>query len=121
EEMQSPNARVVAGYIEQMQAELAGGQVQEAATMPEEEIKALLHNTFAVKTNAAEQLEEWREQLQGLQAEWQTRGPDWVMEVAFSGALLAILDGQAVTLPEDNPYRPYLEQLQAVLANQGQA
>ncbi|HEX2909351.1 MAG TPA: tetratricopeptide repeat protein [Chloroflexia bacterium] len=121
EYIESPRAQVVALYIQQLEIELAGGQVQAASTMPEEQIKVLVGNTFAVKTGAAEHLAEWRAQLQALMAAWQEQGADWEIEVAFAGALLAILDGQEVSLPEGNPYRPYVEQLQAALASQGEA
>ena len=39
------------------------------------------------------------------------QGDDWANEVAFAGALLAILDDQTPTLPADNPYADVVQQV----------
>jgi len=37
------------------------------------------------------------------------KGASWQVEVAFADALIAVLDDQPTALPDNNPYKPYLQ------------
>ena len=91
----------------------AGGDTSSApSTLPAETVQQLAGNTIAVMTEATDQRDAWREVLQSNRDEWSTRGDDYAIEVAFADALLAILKGEAPTLPDDNPYAGVVQRVQ---------
>ena len=87
------------------------------STLPQDTINTLAGNTVAVKTSAAAQLGEWRTALQSFRDSSATRGDDWLPEVAFADALLAVLDDQPVSLPDSNPYQSAVQQVIANIAD----
>jgi tetratricopeptide (TPR) repeat protein len=82
------------------------------ATLPFETIREWVSNTYAVKTNLPEQLEAWREQLEGAKSRMAGMGDEWGNEVQFVEALLAVLRDETPVLPSDHPYH---EPIQALL------
>lgn len=54
-------------------------------------------------TSHTDQHDEWREDLTQLRVDSASRGEEYAIEVAFADALLAVLDGDSPSLPEDNP------------------
>jgi len=125
--VQSPNAKVVAGYLARMRAELAGGGgAFGLSTLPPEQIEMLVEITIAVRTFAAEKLDELRERLERLRTNWAGKVAEWkieieFIEIKFVEALLAVVNGQpAIELPENHPYRPYLARvLEAIKQYEG--
>jgi tetratricopeptide (TPR) repeat protein len=107
------------GMIEEITAQLSGISASQATqnTLPADTVQTLAGNTIAVMTEAPEERDKWRENLQGIRNDFDANGDEWIIEVAFVGALLAILDGDKPTLPEDNPYKPYLLQLLERISN----
>ncbi len=85
------------------------------STLPAETVQMLARNTVAVKTEVPDKLDEWREQLNNIRADFANRGPDWAIEVTFVEALLAVLDDQPVSLPDNNPYAPVVQQVVAAI------
>ena len=90
-----------------------------SATMPIETIRRIATNTIAVITDAQEHRDEWRETVEGMQQNAQSQGPDWQIEVDFFTAIMAILDGQTPTLPDDHPYAQALRAILEGIAASG--
>ena len=99
-----------------LRAQLPAEQSSQS-TLPQDTINTLTGNTVAVKTDENEQLGEWRTALQSFRDSSATRGDDWLPEVAFVDALLAVLNDQPATLPDDNPYQPALQQVIAAITD----
>lgn len=72
-------------------------------------LDAIVQNTIAVRTFADDKRDDWRETLQGALAQAQSQGH--YPEMAFFNTLIAIVDGQDTTLPDDNSYQPHLQQV----------
>jgi tetratricopeptide (TPR) repeat protein len=113
EAIHHPDLESDRAMLNRLRATLSGSSAQDQAQsiMPQEQIEALLSNTFAVKTSSPENLDNWRGRLEAFRQQATAQGPDWAIELAFAEALLGLLDDQPATLPEDNPYWPYLEAL----------
>ncbi|PJF26209.1 MAG: hypothetical protein CUN53_08875 [Phototrophicales bacterium] len=94
----------------------SGGSQPQMNTLPEETVRMLAVNTFAVRMSMPDKLDEWRGQLVGLRAEWAERGDDYQIEVEFADALLAILDDQPPSIPLDNPYADVVRQVVEAIA-----
>lgn len=90
--------------------------VKQPQIMPQQQLQALLQNTYAVKTAVPEKLVEWRAAVQEFRDGAAQRGDDWAIEVALADGLLNLLDDKPAALPDDNPYQPYLQQLIAAIA-----
>jgi tetratricopeptide (TPR) repeat protein len=76
-----------------------------SATMPVETIRRIVTTTVVAMTHAQEhQRDEWRESMEKSRQNVQSQGPDWQTAVDFFTSILAILDGQTPTLPDDHPY-----------------
>lgn len=75
---------------------------------------------LAVMTSHTDQRDEWRESVTQLRADFASRGDDWLIEVDFADALLAVLDGDSPSLPDDNPYADVLSQVIAAIASHNQ-
>ncbi len=85
-------------------------------TLPAESVNMLAGNTAAVLTGVPDKRDEWRGQVQGLRDDFAGRGADYVIEVAFADALLALLDGaEDAALPDDNPYAGVVRQVVAAV------
>jgi len=74
-------------------------------------------NTAAVKTSAGAQFDEWRTALQSFRDSSITRGDDWLPEVAFADALLAVLDNKPVSLPDSSPYQSAVQKVIGAIAD----
>jgi len=74
------------------------------ATLSADDIEQIINSTVAVITIAEHQRSEWRKAMAETLLETQQRGAAWQSEVDFFIAVLAILDGQTPTLPEDHLY-----------------
>ncbi len=89
------------------------------STLPTEHLSVLVSNTIAVVTIMPEHLAEWRETIAEALADAEQRGTDWQIEVDFYTAILAILDGQAPSLPADHPYAASITAIQEGIARGG--
>src|SRR6266481_736891 len=90
---------------------MAPGQANQAATMPAEQLQVIVHNTVAVMTTMQERHAEWRKILTGALQDAREQGADWQIEVDFYTALVALLDGQSPSLPDEHPYAAALAQI----------
>lgn len=86
-------------------------QISTINTLPEETIEGIIKNTYLVKTSMPDELENWRTTLKALNQEWIAEGENYAIEVAFAESLLALLDDKPTSLPKENPYHLYLQQL----------
>jgi tetratricopeptide (TPR) repeat protein len=93
------------------------GQSGGSSTMSAEQITVFVGNTVAVMTTVPERRAEWREAVQQARENAESRGTDWQIEVEFFTAILAILDGQAPSLPADHPYAAAIAAIQNGIAN----
>jgi tetratricopeptide (TPR) repeat protein len=87
-----------------------------AKSLTDDQINILSDNTEAAKTDMPETLDEWKQELRGFRDDLATKGTVFHAEVAFADALLAVLDDQPASLPDDNPYQSALQQVIAVIA-----
>src|SRR5579883_3286675 len=90
------------------------------STLPPEQINIIISNTITVMTTMPERRAEWQETISRVLQVAQQRGSDWQIEVEFYTAILAILDGQSLSLPTDHPYASALAAIQEGIANGGQ-
>jgi hypothetical protein len=97
----------------------APGQANQTATMSVEQLQVIVHNTVAVMTTIQERHAEWHKTMTGVLQDAQERGADWQIEVDFYTAVLALLDGQTPSLPDDHPYAGALAQIQSGIAAGG--
>lgn len=81
----------------------------------EESIYLFANNTIAVKTDAPDDLEEWRRTLQDIRTEYVSEGETLDGEVEYIDALLAIVNDQPVSLSDDNRYQSLIEQVIATI------
>jgi tetratricopeptide (TPR) repeat protein len=111
----NPYAEIVQQVVADIQKYREQGGVSEKSavpsTMPHETLQTLASNTTAVKTFAVDKLTEWREALTNIRTEWTGKGDDYAIEVVFADALLAILNDESPTLPDDNPYAETVRQV----------
>lgn len=114
---QAPDA-VIDAIIAQL-ANMPAQPPPSQATLPAETVQMLAGNTVAVMTTHPDQRDEWRDQLQGIRAQFASRGDDWAHEVAFADALLTILAGRSVSLLRDNPYAGVVGQVVAAINAEG--
>jgi len=70
-------------------------------------------------TGAREHHAQWRRMVANVLQFTRRQGSSFQMEVDFYTAVLALLDGQASTLPPDHPYAPALAEIQAGIAAGG--
>lgn len=119
----NPYADVLRQAIAAIASHNQGGEslFPASSTLPAETVQQLVGNTVAVMTSHIDKRDEWREQLAQLRADFASRGEEYAIEVAFADALLAVLDGDSPSLPEDNPYADVLRQvIDAIVShNQG--
>ncbi len=85
-------------------------------TLPPNTVNQLCLNTVTFKTQATDDLDQWRTQAKKIRDDWVGRGDDWTQEVAFMDALLAILDDTEPTIPDDNPYAEAVQAVQELIA-----
>ncbi|MCC7448786.1 MAG: hypothetical protein IT324_15310 [Anaerolineae bacterium] len=62
-------------------------------------------------------MDEWRGELQRFRTTLASKSAVWQIEVDFVDALLAVLDDQPTSLPDDNPYRLYVLQVIETIAS----
>ena len=72
--------------------------------MPAERLQVIVHNTVAVMTTMQERHAEWHKTITGALQDAQQRGADWQSEADFYTAVVALLDGQSPSLPDEHPY-----------------
>src|SRR5579864_2897032 len=87
--------------------------------MPAEQLQVIVHNTVAVMTTMQERHAEWHKTIAGALQDAQQRGADWQIEVDFYTAVLALLDGESPSLPDDHPYAAALAQIRTGIAAGG--
>ena len=80
-------------------------------------MNVLAENSIVVKTDANVAFNAWHKQLQVFRDSFAAQGDNWLTEVAFCDALLAVLDDQPTSLPDDNPYQSTLQQVMAAIAD----
>ncbi len=105
--------------IDLLLQQLAGMPIQDAnppATLPKEMVEGMARNTIAVKTGVPDKLDEWRQNLTQLRADFAGEGDDYATEVAFADALLTLLDDGAPSLPPDNPYADVIAEVARAIA-----
>ncbi len=103
--------------LEMMQSGTSSApQTSGPSTMPVEMIQQIIAGTIAVMTEMPEHRAEWRAQIENTRQDAQQRGPSLQSAVDFFTAVLAILDGQAATLPADHPYAQALTAIQNGIA-----
>jgi hypothetical protein len=69
-------------------------------------VRVIVNNTVAVMTGVPEKRDEWRQAIAGAREQAQQGGVDWQIEVEFFDAIINILNGQPINLPENHPYGP---------------
>jgi len=93
------------------------GPSDEQSHISSEQLKVIVSNTVTVMTVMPEKRDEWRETmtetLQKAQNSNQSQGAELFL------AILAVLDGQAPSLPEGHPYTDALNAVQAGIAAGG--
>jgi tetratricopeptide (TPR) repeat protein len=98
--------------LDEMRQGMSPGQAGQSAIITAEQLLGIVHDTVAVMTTMQERRAEWYKKLTGalqtLQQETSLQN-----EVDFFTAVLALLDGQAPSLPGDHPYAAALTQIQA--------
>ena len=87
--------------------------------MPAERLQVIVHNTVAVMTTMQERHAEWHKTITGALQDAQQRGADWQSEVDFYTAVVALLDGQSPSLPDEHPYAAALAQIRVGIAAGG--
>jgi Tfp pilus assembly protein PilF len=80
-------------------------------------LNVMVFNTAAVMTLMPEKLAEWRETMG--EALKQAQNTHQSHDVEFFTAILALLDGQAPTLPEEHPYADAFHEIQEGIASGG--
>ncbi len=106
-------------YLDEMRQGNAPGQSNQPATMPSEQLQVIVHNTVAVMTTMQERRADWHKTITDVLQDAQQQGADWQIEVDFYTAVLALLEGQSSSLPDDHPYAAALAQIQAGIAAGG--
>jgi hypothetical protein len=106
-------------YLDAMRQGMAPGQANQAATMPAEQLQVIVHNTIAVMTTMQEHHAEWHKTIMGALQDAQQRGADWQIEVDFYTAVVALLDGQSPSLPDEHPYAAALAQIRVGIVADG--
>ena len=94
-------------------------QQSSASTMPAQQIKTIIANTVAVMTTVEERRAEWHAAMEKALQDARQRGDDWQIEVDFYTAVLAILDGQVSSLPDNHPYAQALTAIHEGIATGG--
>ncbi len=78
----------------------------------------IVANTITVMTDVPEKRDEWRETIAG--ALKQAQDTSQVQDAKFFTAILAILDNQPPSLPEEHPYAEQINAIQAGISAGGQ-
>jgi len=86
------------------------------ATLPEDQVGAIVVNTVGVMTRLAERREEWTETMRSAARNAEGQGPEWQVEREFFAAVLAVLDGGSPALPDDHPYAAALTAIRQGIA-----
>jgi tetratricopeptide (TPR) repeat protein len=108
-------------YLDAIRQGLTPGQESSGpATMPSDQLRTIVSNTVAVMTTMPDRRAEWREVIANALQNAQQQVTDWHIEVELFTAILAILDGEAATLPGDHPFAPALAQIQYLAAMSAQ-
>jgi len=84
------------------------------STMPREGLESLLYNTYTARTSQDEQRIEWTYQAMKDDARW-CRQNKYLMRAGFFEALAAIVKDEPVTMADDNPFKPYVLKLAAMI------
>jgi hypothetical protein len=94
-------------------------QPKTSSTMPTEQITTIVNNTVAVMTTMPQRRIEWQEAIAQALQNAQARGANRQIEVEFFTDVLAILDGQAPSLPAHHPYAAAVAAIEDGIANGG--
>ncbi len=82
-----------------------------------EQLRVIVANTITVMTEMPEKRDEWRETM--TSALHLAQHINQSQDAGFLTALLAVLDGQSFSLPEEHPYAAALHEIQAGIAAGG--
>ena len=99
--MAGQKIEVLLSVLQIMQNDLPIGAY---ATLTPSELQQIIDTTIIVMTTEQDQRPEWREVIAEALQDAQQKGVDWQMETDFFTAVLALLDGQSLSLPSDHPY-----------------
>src|SRR5260370_3771769 len=105
--------------LNMMRQSSAPRQANQTETMPAAQIQVIVDSTVAVMTTIQERHAEWHKRITSALQDAQERGADWQIEVDFYAAVLALLDGQTPSVPDDHPYAVALAQIQSCIAAGG--
>jgi tetratricopeptide (TPR) repeat protein len=117
EEIGDPNLQSDRAALAEL-VRMRDGDAPQRSTLPADLIDVLVSNTIAVKTFATGRVEEWRDALRHFRDNAAGRGGEWVSEVHFAEALLAVLEDRPASLPVDNPYQPELQRVLDTIARE---
>ena len=87
--------------------------------MPAKQLQVMVQNTVAVLTTMQERHAEWHTTITDALQDAQQRGADWQSEVTFYTAVVALLDGQSLSLPDEHPYAAALAHIRVGIAAGG--
>jgi tetratricopeptide (TPR) repeat protein len=110
-QLQLPDLKGDQKYLNFIKSEWDGIQRLASESLSEKTIKSFIATTIAVKTNMPQSFTQWRIQVQAFRNETMAKGENRYNEMVFGDALLAILGDLPATLPQENPYQPYLQQI----------
>jgi tetratricopeptide (TPR) repeat protein len=89
------------------------------ATIPSDQLWAIVSNTIVDMTTVPGRRAEWHEVIASALQDAQQGGTEWQIEVELFTAVLAILDGSASVLPGSHPYALALSKIQKGIAAGG--
>ncbi len=96
------------------QGQAAGGS---SGGINPEQLDAIIHNTAAVMTFAADQRQGWLSNMQAALQQAQQNNAS--AEAALFQAIIALLQGETPTLPDDSPYAAAWAKIQQQIASGG--
>jgi|GEM_PF-1053957 len=99
-------------FLRNLKAKRDGKAIPNLST---EHTNTLVQNTIAVSTSAQASKSSWRESLVNLREA--VEKDNLPVEIAFMSALIDVVDGNTPTLPDDNPYQLYLQEVLDGIAN----
>jgi tetratricopeptide (TPR) repeat protein len=109
-----PDGHPYAAHLRQVieAVDIFHGRSTSPHALPGEQLENIYAMTAGVVTIAVERLPEWKESVEELRQSLKGQGHGRQEAVAFTDALLIVLQGRPTDLPVENPYRPYLHLIQ---------
>ncbi len=105
-------------YLDAMYRGVAPEQIDQTA-MPVAQLQMIVHSTVAVMTTMQKHRAEWHKTLTETLQDVRRQGVDRQIDVDLYIAVLALLDGQIPSLPDDHFYTDALTRIQAGIAAAG--